>query len=108
MVTVPIEPPRVAEPSNGVVMMLVLLELQVAELVTLFPLCVAVKLTVEPVPPFVVKLIVFPELEVTVTVELAPTVTVVDPLTVPEVAVIVTGLVVSARALTKPVLLTLT
>lgn len=51
---------------------------------------------------------VVPSTEVTVTVALCPTVTVVEPLIVPEVAVIVTPLVVSARALTRPVLLTLT
>jgi hypothetical protein len=95
-------------------MIAVLLEIQVAELVTLFPLCIAVKVTVAPIPPFLDKLIELPALEVTVSaddpppVDDCPTVTVVDPLTAPDIAVMVTPLVVFARALIRPPLLTLT
>jgi hypothetical protein len=55
-------------------------------------------------------LIVLPEFEVTVSDEDAPTVTVVDPLAVPDVAVIATPPLVPvfARPLINPVLLTLT
>lgn len=87
--------------------MLVLLEDQVAELVTSVPPCVAVKVRVEPVPS-VVMLMVVPELEVTVTFEDCPTVTVVVPLAVAEVAVMMTPLVVLAMPLINPLLLTLT
>ncbi|HVO63359.1 MAG TPA: hypothetical protein VMT53_20700 [Terriglobales bacterium] len=100
-------PTRVAEPAEGVVITLVLLELQVAEPVTSVPFWVAVKLTDVPL---LVMLIVVPESEVTVIAddEDCPTVTVVDPLAVPEVAVMVTPLLVFAKALTRPLLLTLT
>lgn len=50
----------------------------------------------------------FPEFEVMTRVELAPTVTVADPVAVPDVAVMVTPLVVFASPLISPVLLTLT
>jgi hypothetical protein len=95
-------------------MIVVLLEIQVAELVTLFPLCIAVKVTVVPIPPFLDKLIELPALDITVsvddgpTLDDCPTVTVVDPLTAPDVAVMVTPLLVFARALIRPLLLTLT
>ena len=79
-----------------------------AELVTSVPFCVAVKFTVVPAPPFEVMLMGFPEFEVMVRVPLAPTVTVADPLAVPEVAVMVTPDVVFAMPLIKPVLLTVT
>jgi hypothetical protein len=107
MVVVPI-PTRVASPAEGVEITFWLLEVHVAELVTLVPACVAVKVTVVPAPPFAVRLIVFPALDVTAMVDDCPTVTVVDPLTPPEVAVMVTPLVVFARALIRPLLLTLT
>ena len=97
---------RVAEPAEGVVITLVLLEVQVAELVTSVPFWVAVNVTEVPL---LAMLIVVPEFEVTViAVDVAPTVTVADPLAVPEVAVIVTPVVVFAMALTSPVLLTVT
>ena len=95
-------------------MIAVLLEIQVAELVTLFPLWVAVKVTLAPIPPLLDKLIELPALDVTVSVEEppvlddCPTVTVVDPLTPPDVAVMVTPLLVFARPLIRPPLLTLT
>jgi len=38
-------------------MIVVLLQIQVAELVTLFPLCIAVKVTLAPIPPLFDKLI---------------------------------------------------
>lgn len=88
-------------------MMLMLLEDQVAELVTLVPPCVAVKVSVEPAP-VAAMLIVVPELEVTVTVADCPTVTVVVPLAAPDVAVMITPDVVFAMPLINPLLLTLT
>jgi hypothetical protein len=97
-----------------VVWIVVLVEIQVAELVTLFPLWVAVKVTLAPIPPLFDKLIELPALDVTVSVEEppvlddCPTVTVVDPLTPPDVAVMVTPLLVFARPLIRPPLLTLT
>jgi hypothetical protein len=114
IVTVPVCPPRLATPAEGVVIIAVLLEIQVAELVTLFPLWVAVKVTLAPTPPLLDKLIELPALDVTVSVEVppvvddCPTVTVVDPLTPPDVAVMVTPLLVFARPLIRPPLLTLT
>jgi hypothetical protein len=87
--------------------MFVLLEDQVAELVTSVPPCVAVKVSVEP-SPVVPMLIVVPESDVTVIVDDCPTVTVAVPLTVPEVAVMMTPLVVLAIPLIKPLLLTVT
>lgn len=109
IVAVPVLPARVAEPANGVVMTLVLLELQVAELVTFDPFWVAVNVTGRP--PLVVMLMVVPESELTVIpLDVAPTVTVADPLAVPDVAVIVTPPLVPvfASAFISPVLLTLT
>ena len=97
---------RVAVPAEGVVITLGLLEVQVAELVTSVPFCVAVNVIV----PFE-RLTVVPKFEVTViALEVAPTVTVVEPLAVPDVAVIVTPPLVPvfASAFTSPVLLTLT
>ena len=88
-------------------MIFVLLEVQVAELVTSDPFCVALNEIVDPAP-VEAMLIVLPEFEVTVTVELVPTLTVVVPVAVPEVAVTVTALVVSAKPFTNPLLLTLT
>jgi len=81
-----------------------------AELVTLVPPWVAVKVTIDPAPPFVVRLIVFPEQELhdTVTVDDCPTVTVADPLAAPDVAVMVTPVVVLAMPLINPLLLTVT
>lgn len=114
IVTVPVCPPRLATPAEGVVIIAVLLEIQVAELVTLFPLWVAVKVTLAPTPPLLDKLIELPALDVTVSVEEppvvddCPTVTVVDPLTPPDVAVMVTPLLVFARPLIRPPLVTLT
>lgn len=97
---------RVAAPATGVVITLGLLELQVAELVTSDPFWVAVKVTDVPL---LAMLIVVPEFEVTViAVEDAPTVTVVEPLAVPDVAVMVTPEVVFAMPLIKPVVLTVT
>ena len=90
-------------------MTLVLLELQVAELVTFDPFWVAVNVTGRP--PLVVMLMVVPESELTVIpLDVAPTVTVADPLAVPDVAVIVTPPLVPvfASAFISPVLLTLT
>lgn len=85
MVAVP-ELTRLAAPATGVVMTLGLLEVQVAELVTSVPFCVAVKVTDVPL---LLMLIVLPAFEVTVmAADDAPTVTVVEPLTAPEVAVI--------------------
>jgi hypothetical protein len=95
-------------------MIAVLLEIQVAELVTLFPLCIAVKVTLAPIPPSFDKLIELPALDVTISVEEppvvedCPTVTVVDPLTPVDAAVMVTPLLVFARPLIKPLLVTLT
>ena len=110
MVTVPVDPTKVADPPDGVEIIFVLLEDQVAEPVTSVPLWVAVKVTIDPAPPFVVMLIVFPEqeLHVTVTVDDCPTVTVTDPLAAPDVAVIVTPVVVFAMPLINPLLLTVT
>jgi len=87
-----------------------LLEDQLAELLTLVPPWVAVKVTIDPWPPFVVRLIVFPEQEShdTVTFDDCPTVTVADPLAVPDVAVMVTPVVVLAMPLINPLLLTVT
>lgn len=96
------------------VIIAVLLEIQVAELVTLFPAWIAVKVTLAPIPPLLDKLIELPELAVTISVEEplvvddCPTVTVVDPLAPADVAVMVTPLLVFARPLIRPPLLTLT
>ena len=81
-----------------------------AELLTLVPPWVAVKVTIDPWPPFVVRLIVFPvqESHDTVTFDDCPTVTVADPLAVPDVAVMVTPVVVLAMPLINPLLLTVT
>jgi hypothetical protein len=82
----------------------------VAELLTLVPPWVAVKVTLDPAPPFALRLIVFPEqlLHVTVTVDDCPTVTDVDPPTAPDVAVMVTPVVVFAMPVINPLLLTAT
>ncbi len=106
----PVVPTSVAWPLEGVEIAFVLLELQVAELVTSVPPWFALKLTVLPTPPFPDRLTAFPEqeLQVTVTVEDCPTVTVVEPLTVPEVAVMVIPVVVFAMPLISPLLLTVT
>jgi hypothetical protein len=88
-------------------MTLLLLELQVAELVMSLPFCIAVNVMAVPTGS-VSKLMDVPSEEVMVTVDDCPTVTVAVPLTVPEVAVIVTPLVVFAIALINPVVLTVT
>jgi hypothetical protein len=86
----------------------VLLELHVALLVTSLPPWLAVNVIAEP--PSVAKLSVFPKSDVTVTdVDACPTVTVVDPVIIPDSAFISTPVVlVFAIALTRPVLLTVT
>jgi len=83
------------------VIMAELLELQ-------FAATLEVKVILDPVPPFVAKLMEFPEQLLQVMVRACPTVTVAVPLKPLYVAVIVTGLVVFCTALTRPVLLTVT
>jgi hypothetical protein len=102
---------KLATPADGVEITLVLLEDQVAELVTSVPPWVAVKVML---PPLTDRLIVWfgevPEqlVQLTVTVDDCPTVTVVDPLAVPDVAVMVIPVVVFAMPLINPLLLTVT
>ena len=105
MVTVPVVPPRVPEPVvELVVLILIMEELLEVQFAAIFE----VKVMPEPVPPFPERLMVFPEvhvLHVMVSVA-APTVTDAVPLKPLLRAVIVTGVVVLATPVARPVLLT--
>jgi hypothetical protein len=110
MVAEPVDS-KLAAPTDGVEITFVLLEDQVAELVTSVPPWVAVKVML---PPLAVRLIVWfgevPEqlVQLTVIADDCPTVTVVDPLAAPDVAVMVIPVVVFAMPLINPLLLTVT